>query len=109
MTPMESSPISNGALRNHLLIVDTGLWTVACGQWLVDSGLWTVATCSMSIQSAHLGHIDLALVHELDDCRDVGEGSVLEDDHLVGLVEIDEEMFKVRTAGGQDHLRVRRI
>lgn len=57
------------------------------------------------LESFHLRHIDLALVHELHDGNDVGEGGVLEYHHLVRLVEVDEQLFEVGAAGGQDHLQ----
>ena len=57
------------------------------------------------LESFHLRHIDLALVHELHDGHDVGERGVLEYHHLVRLVEVDEQLFEVGAAGGEDHLQ----
>ena len=47
---------------------------------------------------------DLSFVHELDDGSDVVVRSVLQDDHLVLLVELGEYVLKVRAAGGQNDL-----
>jgi hypothetical protein len=43
----------------------------------------------------YLRHVDLSLVHKFDDGHNVGERRVLENDHLMRLVEIYEELLKV--------------
>ena len=41
---------------------------------------------------------DLSFVHELDDGSDVVVGSVLQDDHLVLLIELGEDVLEVGAA-----------
>ena len=47
------------------------------------------------LSEVYLRHVDLALVHELDDCHDVRERCVLQYHHLMRFVEVDEQLFKI--------------
>ena len=61
-------------------------------------------SASKWVEVLYLRHVDLALVHELDDGGDVGVGRVLENDDLVVFVVGHEEVLEVGAAGRQDHL-----
>ena len=49
----------------------------------------------LSAVSSHLRDVDLALVHEFDDCHNVRKRCVLQYHHLVRLVEVDEQLLEV--------------
>ena len=53
---------------------------------------------------ADLCNADLSFVHELDDGGDVIVGSVLQDDHLVLLIELGEDVLKVGATGRKNDL-----
>ena len=51
-----------------------------------------------------LRHVDLAGVHELEDCRQVGKWDVFQDDDGVLGGVLLQQGLEVGAAGGQDHL-----
>ena len=72
---------------------------------ITSSSIIALKTYSSKLDTfSYLSNINLACVHEFQDCGEVGEGDVLEnDDRVLGGVLL-QEVLEVGRAGTENHL-----
>ena len=59
-------------------------------------------------KETYLRNVYLAFVHKINYGCNVCKGRVLQNHYLVGFTKVDEKVFKIRAASGEDHLKKRR-